>query len=175
MLAFVLAFPSFFSSNSYFTSSRVFLWTSINLSSNVSFTCESSYFTFESSSVAVVNFCSAAISISWAFSSCVERITPDRLLLVEPKIEVGVGPNPYPRTRPCLSGTMTWVYISSTYVDATDVDATDVNATDVDATVVDATDVDDTDVDAPDDAEVEKDVPSGWDSNCWNWSWNYKK
>ena len=31
---------------------------------------------------------------------------------------------------------------------------------------VDATDVDDADVDAPDDAEAEEDVPSGWDSNC---------
>ena len=89
------------------------------------------------------------------FSSCVERIAPDHLLLVEPKTEVRIEPNPYPRTRPCLSRPMTWVYISSVDVDAIDVD--------------------DIDVDAPDDAEVEEDVPSGWDSNCWNWSWNYKK
>ena len=118
-------------------------------------TCESSSFTFESSLVVAVNFCSATVSNSWVISSCVERIAPDRLLLVELKTEVGVGPNIYPWTCPCLSGPMTWVYISSTYVDATNVD--------------------DIDVDAPDDAEVEEDVPSGWDSNCWNWSWNYKK
>ena len=64
---------------------------------------------------------------------------------VHTKIKVGVGPNPYPRTRPCLSGPMTWVYISSPDVDATDVDALD-------------------------DVEAKEDVPSGCDSNCWNWS-----
>ena len=72
-------------------------------------------------------------------------IALDHLLLIEPKTKVGVGPNPYPQTQPCLSWPMTWVYISSI------------------------------DIDAPNDAEVEEDVPSGWDSNCWNWSWNCKK
>ena len=64
---------------------------------------------------------------------------------MEPKTEVRIEPNPYPRTRPCLSRPMTWVYISSVDVDAIDVDALD-------------------------DADAEEDVPSGWDSNCWNWS-----
>ena len=55
-----------------------------------------------------------------------------------------------PSNMACLFGPMTWVYISSTDVDATDVD--------------------DIDVDDPDDAKAEEDVPSGWDSNFWNWS-----
>ena len=108
-------------------------------------TCESSSFTFESSSVVAVNFCFATVSNSWVISSCVERIAPDRLLLVELKTEVGVGPNLYPWTCPCLSRPMTWVYAPSTNVDATN------------------------------NVEVEEDIPLGWDCNCWNWSLNYKK
>ena len=129
-----------FPSNFYFISSLVFLWISINRSSNVSFTCESF-------STAFVNFCSTTTSNSWTFSSWVARVPVDHLLLVEPKIEIGVGPNPYPQTCPCLFRPITWVYISSTDVDVTD----DVEVADYIETV--------------DDVEVvEEDIPLDWDS-----------
>ena len=83
--------------------------------------------------VCILSSCSRCICLKCINSSYVSlsfdaRATFVSLLLVASKIDVGVGPNPRPCPRPCLSRPITYVYMSSTNsgVDDTIEDGVDV-------------------------------------------------